>query len=100
MPVIVLGLKEDLAKLAKERQGRRTDLEDADNIPANLPGSSGETRDVLAEMAGVSHGTLDKVDLSARVSFREFRNDNRHGVGYFPNGGGRAKAGHSGTGAG
>ena len=68
-----MSLKEDFAKLARERQGRRTDLEDADNIPANLPGSSGETRDALADMAGVSGRTLDKVERIERERVPELR---------------------------
>ena len=70
---IALSLKEDLAKLARERQGRRTDLEDAHNIPANLPGSSGETRDALADMAGVSGRTLDKVERITLDAIPEVR---------------------------
>jgi transcriptional regulator with XRE-family HTH domain len=66
VPVIVLGLKEDMAKLAKERQGRRTDLEDADFVPNLAQSSEGRTRDALADMAGVSHGTLDKVERIER----------------------------------
>jgi hypothetical protein len=55
----------------------------ADPVQNSAQGSEGKTRDALADIAGVSHDTIAKVDLSARVSFREFRNDNRHGVGYF-----------------
>lgn len=77
---IALSLKDDLAKLAKERQGRRTDLEDADNIPANLPGSSGETRDALADMAGVSGRTLDKVERIESEAIPEVREKARRGA--------------------
>ena len=41
-----------------------------DNIPANLPGSSGETRDALADMAGVSGRTLERVERIERRGCR------------------------------
>lgn len=45
------------AKQAKERQGARTDI----NIPPMLAESKGDTRDKMAEIVGVSHGTYDKM---------------------------------------
>ncbi len=56
---LVLPLEGDLKAEAKKRQGQRNDL---NNIPPNLAGSSetGDTRDSLAEIAGVSHGNLAK----------------------------------------
>ena len=50
-------LAEIEAKQAKERQGTRTDI----NIPPMLAESKGDTRDKMAEMVGVSHGTYDKM---------------------------------------
>lgn len=56
---LALKLKEAVAAEAKKRQGARNDLKK--NIPPKLAGSS-ETRDELAKMANVSHGTLAKVE--------------------------------------
>ncbi len=56
---LALKLKEAVAAEAKKRQGTRNDLKK--NIPPKLAGSS-ETRDELAKMANVSHGTLAKVE--------------------------------------
>ena len=55
----VLPLEEELKAEAKKRQGQRNDIR---NIPPNLAGSpeKKESRDLLASLAGVSHGTLDK----------------------------------------
>lgn len=50
-------LEEIEAKQAKERQGARTDI----NIPPMLAESRGDTRDKMAKMVGVSHGTYDKM---------------------------------------
>lgn len=50
-------LEEIEAKQAKERQGTRTDM----NIPPTLAESRGDTRDKLAAIVGVSHGTFDKM---------------------------------------
>lgn len=41
---------------AKERQGTRTDI-----VPTLAPSKKGKTRDKLAEVVGVSHGTFDKM---------------------------------------
>ena len=67
VPVIVLGLKEDLAKLARERQAHGQTAP-GKTLPPNLAEASerGETRDALADMAGISHGTLDKVERIER----------------------------------
>lgn len=56
---LVLPIEAELKAEAKKRQGRRNDLK---NIPPNLAGSSdqGDSRDSLAKIAGVSHGTLNK----------------------------------------
>lgn len=56
---LALKLKDAIAAEAKKRQGARNDLKK--NIPPKLAGSS-ETRDELAKMANVSHGTLAKVE--------------------------------------
>lgn len=51
-------IEDEIRAEAKERQGTRTDL---GNIPPNLAESKGgESRDKLAAMAGVSHGTYEK----------------------------------------
>ncbi len=48
--MIAARLRPYYEKQAKERQGTRTDL---GNIPANLPESSGETRDEAGKAAGI-----------------------------------------------
>jgi hypothetical protein len=54
-----LDLKPLYEQKARERQGTRTDL----NIGVNLPRSTeNKTRETLAELAGVSGRTLDKVE--------------------------------------
>jgi len=50
---------------AKARQGARTDLREPENIPQNSAGS-GETRAAIAQAAGVSHNTIDKVKAIQR----------------------------------
>ena len=57
---VALVLEDLFKSQAKARQGARTDLQGAANIPQNSAGS-GETRDTIAQVAGVSHGTIDKV---------------------------------------
>ena len=56
---LVLPLEASLKAEAKKRQGQRNDLK---NIPQNSAGSTKgrETREVLADMAGVSRDTLGK----------------------------------------
>ena len=73
---IALSLKEDLAKLARERQrgGQGGIL-----LPAKLPEASGETRDALADMAGVSGRTLDKVERIEAEAIPEIRDMARQG---------------------
>lgn len=66
--------------LAKERQGRRTDL--SNNIPPMLAGSSperGDSRDALGKVAGVSHGTLQKVKKLADAADDETKQKLRRG---------------------
>ncbi len=46
-------------KAAKERQGKRTDL-GQDDIPANCPGSSGDSRDAVGAAVGVSGKSIDR----------------------------------------
>ena len=57
---ITLQAEPLIAARARERQGARNDL----NIPANLPGSyeSGETRDELSSMSGVSARNISKIN--------------------------------------
>lgn len=56
---ISLKLKDRLAAQAKKRQGRKPD----ENIVQNSAQcSGGRTRDAVAESAGVSHDTVDKVE--------------------------------------
>ena len=57
MAELALSLKEDMAALARERMVAGK----ADPTP-KLAEGKGETRDAIADMAGVSHGTLDKVE--------------------------------------
>ena len=57
---LALKLKDAIAAEAKKRQGARNDLKK--NIPQKSAGSSKETRDELAKMAGVSHDTIAKVE--------------------------------------
>ena len=52
------GLQSLEAKKAKERQGTRTDI-----VPTLAPSNAGKTRDKMAEMVGVSHGTYDKMKV-------------------------------------
>lgn len=59
---LALRLKEAVAAEAKKRQGARNDLKPKKDIPPKLAGSHAETRDELAKVAGVSHGTLAKVE--------------------------------------
>ena len=67
---IALSLKEDLAKLARERQrgGPGGVL-----LTAKLPEANGETRDALADMAGVSGRTLDKVERIEAEAIKDRR---------------------------
>lgn len=54
---LALKLKPLLAIKAKERQGSRTDIK-----PNLAESGQGQVRDELAVIAGVSHGTMDKVE--------------------------------------
>ncbi len=63
---LALQLEELLAAAAKERQGSRTDLLPSNLVPTLAQGqtsSNGRTRGQLAQVAGVSHGTIDKIKL-------------------------------------
>ena len=73
--VIVLSLKEDLAKLARERQATSTGGANP-QLKANLPEAAaqrGETRQAIADMAGVSHDTIAKVERIEREAIPELR---------------------------
>ena len=50
------SLEEIEKRKAKERQGTRTDI-----VPILAPSQKGKTRDKLADVVGVSHGTYDKM---------------------------------------
>jgi N6-adenosine-specific RNA methylase IME4/ParB-like chromosome segregation protein Spo0J len=70
--LLALELKPIIAEKAKERQGERTDI-----VQKSAP-SYGKTRDELADIAGVSHDTISKVekietapDISAKVKSGE-----------------------------
>ena len=60
---------------AKARQGARTDLQGTANIVPNLAPSNdaGKTRTAIAQAAGVSHGTIDKVKAIQRDAIPEVR---------------------------
>jgi len=55
---LALKMKSAYAAKAKQRQGKRADLND---LPENLP-ESGDTRDQLAKQAGMSGRQLDKIE--------------------------------------
>lgn len=73
--VIALQLEETQSKIAKKTQGTRTDLvpklaqscepQEKTDFPSTLAESNKiknpKTRDIIAKMAGTSHGTLDKI---------------------------------------
>lgn len=72
---IALSLKEDLAKLARERMlaGK------FDPVQNSAHGNEGKTRDALAGIAGVSHDTLAKVERIEAEAIPEIRKMARHG---------------------
>lgn len=72
---LVLPLEEELKAEAKKRQGQRNDLS---NIVPNLAQSS-RSRDELAQMAGVSHGTMDKARKLAESADEETLEKLRNG---------------------
>jgi len=74
---IALKLKEAIAAKAKERQIRKP----ADSVVANLPQQieGKETREELAERAGVSHDTLHKVSYIVAFADEETKNRLRRG---------------------
>lgn len=55
---------------AKKRQGQRTDLK-TDNIPAKMPECSGDARDELAKIAGISPRSMSKVEFIAEHADEE-----------------------------
>lgn len=65
--VLALALDGLFKEKAKENQGKRTDLTSGTNMP-NV-----ETRKELAKVAGVSHGTIDKVKKIEAVASTETR---------------------------
>lgn len=65
--VLVLKLKPLLQAEAKKRQGNRTDL-------TNIPQKSAESGDELAQIAGVSHDTIHKVETIERYGSPEEEN--------------------------
>jgi hypothetical protein len=90
---LALQLKGVIAARAKARQGTRTDI-----VPNLAQCSPGKTRDALAAVAGVSHGTIDKVEVVERdapepvkVAARAKENMSRGGQG-FPTSGNLAAA--------
>ena len=64
-----MSLKEDLAKLARERMVAGK----ADPTQNSADGTKGETRQALADIAGVSHDTLAKVERIERGAIPEVR---------------------------
>lgn len=72
---IALSLKEDLAKLARGRMlaGK------VDPVQNSAQGSEGKTRDALADIAGVSHDTLAKVERIEAEAIPEIREMARQG---------------------
>ncbi|HBT75686.1 MAG TPA: hypothetical protein DEB39_01900 [Planctomycetaceae bacterium] len=72
---IALKLKEAIAAKAKERQVRKP----ADSVPANLPEQK-ETREELAELAGMSPRSLAKAEFIAEHADEDTKEKLRHGV--------------------
>ena len=76
---IALSLKEDLAKLARERQAHGQTAP-GKTLEAKLPqASEPKTRDALADMARVSGRTMDKVERIEAEAIPEIRKMARHG---------------------
>ncbi|HBT77300.1 MAG TPA: hypothetical protein DEB39_10355 [Planctomycetaceae bacterium] len=75
---LALKLKDVLAAKAKERQGQRNDLHHEDNIPSTLTECK-ETREELAQMAGVSSGSLTKGAYIAEHADEETKKKLRKG---------------------
>ena len=71
---MVLPLEEELKAEAKKRQGQRNDLKS--NFPPTLAESNEQrdSRDLLATIAGVSHGTLDKAKKISAEADEETKN--------------------------
>ncbi len=72
---LALALKPLIAAAAKERQGRRTDLES--DFGQEPDGS--DTKRTLAGIAGVSHDTIAKADYIAQHGDEETKNKLRRG---------------------
>ena len=74
-----MSLKNDLAKLARERQLGA--LKQNGSVGVKLPPreAEGKTRDTLADMAGVSGRTLDKVERIESEAIPEVREKARQG---------------------
>ena len=49
-------------------------------LTPNLAEANGETRDALADMAGISHGTMDKVERIEAEAIPEIREMARQGI--------------------
>ena len=86
---LALKLKDTIASKAKERQGQRNDRISG-NIPATLPECNGysvpamlpeakETRQELAELAGIGSRTLDKAEYIAENADEETKEKLRRG---------------------
>ena len=76
---MILPLEEELKAEAKKRQGQRNDLKS--NFPPTLAESNeqSDSRDLLATMAGVSHGTLGKAKKISAEADEETKNKLRSG---------------------
>ena len=75
---LALKFKETIAAKAKERQGKRSDL-NTSNIPENFP-ECRETREELAEIAGMSSRSLDKIEYIVENADEETKEKLRQGV--------------------
>ena len=71
---LVQRLEEIEKAKAKKRQGTRTDI-----VPTLAPSNPGKTRDKMANMVGVSHGTYDKMKTIAEHGTPEVKAKARSG---------------------
>lgn len=67
-------LEDSEKKSAKERQGTRTDI-----VPNLAPSDTGKTRDKIASLIGVSHGTFDKMKTIEKSGNEEIKQAVRSG---------------------